>query len=375
MRYIYIYTVAILAPDTSEFEALRPQCANMGSPMRVRKHATKQGRDRLRVMLDGHPTDHPPASETYSTVSELRTPKSGSLGAPTPTHSPAATQPEPLTTSTPPPDRLTYVRSELHKLRYKTKSVIAARMVQEGLDGHYGTKQEMFGRLAMGMLADSRGEPQSLPREAGAGYPLPGQRGALNWLTYDPGSQSYFYIADILGGLRLSFRDLTAAKRILERVGYVKSEIKQLRRKTKPVIAARLIQEGLPDDPGCPKPTMLYVLAVVLLSTPRPDEEGAGDPLPSEPSWRAWEMPFSVAWPPAPTPHVHYSLHMGEFIIERFKQYSAPFTASGGERMGWILGKAETLYKLPILQAWGLFIPRDAWQSIGTDGWQTSEDR
>ena len=139
----------------------------------------------------------------------------------------------------------------------------------------------------MGMLADSRGEPQSLPREAGAGYPLPGQRGALNWLTYDPGSQSYFYIADILGGLRLSFRDLTAAKRILERVGYVKSEIKQLRRKTKPVIAARLIQEGLPDDPGCPKPTMLYVLAVVLLSTPRPDEEGAGDPLPSEPSWRA----------------------------------------------------------------------------------------
>ena len=137
----------------------------------------------------------------------------------------------------------------------KTKSVIAARMVQEGMDGFYGTydtKQEMLGRLASAMLTGSRGEPRSLPSEAGAGDPLADQDGALKWLKYDPDSQSYFYIADILGGLRLSFRDLTAAKRILERVGYVKSEIKQLRRKTKPVIAARLIQEGLPDDPGCP---------------------------------------------------------------------------------------------------------------------------
>jgi len=305
----------------------------MGSHRRARRHASKHGRDSLR----------------------------------------------------PPPDRLTYVSRELRKLQVRSKSVIAARMVQEGMNGvygTYGTKREMLGRLASAMLTGSRGEPRSLPSEAGAGDPLADQNGALKWLKYDPDSQSYFYIADdITGGFHLSFRDLTAAKRFLERVEYVKGEVHKLMRKTKPVITARLIQEGVPVELPGNKQGLLDFLALVLLRKPRPGEEGAGAPLPGEAGAGAPAPPASgvaaaelaVARMPAPKRKVHYDFHMGEFIIERFKQYIAPYKASGGEGMGWILGKAETLYTQPILQAWGLFIPLQ--QSTGTDGWQTSEDR
>ena len=106
---------------------------------------------------------------------------------------------------------------------------------------------------------------------------------------------------------------------------------------------------------------------------PLPGEAGAGAPPPPASGVDAIELPVAVAQMPAPKRKVHYDFHMGDFIIERFKQYIAPYRASGGELMGLILGKATTLNTQPILTAWGLFFPPQ--QFADTDDLLTPEER
>ena len=303
LLYPFIYicmicgTVAILAQGTSEFEAKHPQCASMGPHTRVRTRASKQGCGWMGAMLAEPRAAQPPATR---------------------------------------PDRLTYIKSELHKLRCSTKSVIAARLIQEGLQSPHGTRQEMVGRLASALRAGSRrprGETQSSSGEEGADAPLSGQDGALvkrkselnkvkrkttpvitarlpadtpppagvslpdcgityahvspgvahpAGLTYDPCSQAYFYKADITGDVR-RFDDMTSANAFLAHVAYVMRELTSVRSSPKTVIAARMLHEGIPDIRGT-KPQLLDRLARAMLANPR-----RAEPLPCE-TWAVYPL-------------------------------------------------------------------------------------
>ena len=296
------------------------------------------------------------------------------------------------------------VAARVKKLR--NKASLMESLVAAGCDDLTGTNQDLRVRLAKAMLADQSAPPPApppadapppdaqppAPPPAEAPPPAVGAPPAQaapavalpDGLRFDPVSQAYFCTVDIIGEDR-RFEELSVAKEFLVRVKAVKCELKLLKSKTKSEITTRMFKEDMADNSGT-KLQLLDRLARHMLTCSTKDvpagetcplpceqEAGAGPPLAS--GVDVADELFAVEQMPAPKRKVHCDFHMGDFVIERFKQYIAPYKASGVERMAWILGRQETLNKKSILQAWGLFIPRDAWQSIGTDGWQTSEDR
>ncbi len=173
----------------------------------------------------------------------------------------------------------------------------------------------------------------------------------------------------------------TAAKEFMKRVAEVMSVLRRLR--VKEDIKTKMTDEGITDMSGSNK-AMLLRLANAMLRSPDSPPAGCSKPMPGGEEQTATTLAsdgvsdvtdslfrLDSVMPCTPA-KVHCDFHMGNFVIERFKQYVAPYNAKDPiERMAWILGRQTTLNKKPILQAHALFIPQQA--STGTAVWQSSE--